>query len=147
MNAVREFLLKFLFRTAYNKIVEQKSLIDEMTSKHIGNGYHLKEELFLPEELGFELHEFYDDTIGYVNVYTKNGWRVIPDLKSDIRGYYSIETPGKCKLVVFLSNSYDAIMFFQALGMDISIDTIMRDHSILDKMDRVLGSKKLPHEA
>lgn len=135
---MKDFLFRTLFPKKALELKQEKEAKEETLRHNYENGYHLKEEVFLPQELGFSMTQHFDDNVGYVDIYTKEGYQLIPDFNSDERGYYSLKMPNGSQFVVRITNSYDAIMILSALGMKVSLETIMGDTSIIDKIDNVL---------
>ena len=126
-------LHKILFPKKEAKLNYYKKATDKLVKESADLGHHLMGELFLPEDLEFTLTKTTDEEVGEMEIYSKEGFNITPS--HDVLHQWSVVTQQGKSIAVKIDSMYDAIVIFKAMGMKISIDTIMNKTETIDKIN------------
>lgn len=100
--------------------------IDDINKFYMQRGAHLSEEVFIPQYLGFEETVFEERDAADTRVYSRDGVNItkIPDGRWFVSGGEGLSCFFK------INNLLQAIHIFQAIGLNVSVDTIIQDNSV-----------------
>lgn len=103
--------LAYMTMVANRRLDKVKVIINES----IKNGYHLFDEIFIPEYLGFQ--ETAPENINDIRIYSKHGYNI-----TRVEGSkWLLHGPGGEKIVLNLPNMYTAITVFASVGLNLNI--------------------------
>lgn len=114
---------------------DMKEAIAQIEKMAYEQGYHLKQNPFIPEYLGFEETVLTANDMVHGRIYTKKGFNVARPVSVDQKGWIVLTSDGKKFENILLENMYNAIVVLRALGMDISVqDYFDHNKKELDRM-------------
>lgn len=92
----------------------------ELRNHHYLQGYHLVDQPFIPQYLGFDEEELRDnEDILIARIYSKDGFNIAKNLKTP---QWAIRNDKGEKFMLIIRNMYEAFVILRACGMDISVE-------------------------
>ena len=98
-------------------------LMDVMMD-NVVNGYHLKDEIFIPEYLGFKPFIVDDKNNIRTTIYSKDGYNMI---RIDDKDWLisNSNSKYKTKVVITVSNMYEAVIILKGIGMEYEMKKVL----------------------
>lgn len=139
---------KFLFPSKHKDIEEYLTIIkdskkelEEIGEMLVDNGIHLKNEVFMPEDILFKVHSHESEKGGITHIFSRNGFSMNQDMKE--LHTWNILPPDGTMVKVKINNLYEGIEFLRILGCDVNFETVMNRTETIDKIESLVGNGKV----
>jgi len=133
--------LKHLMEVA-NRRLER---VHKIVQANADSGYHLEEEVFIPEYLGFT--DVPPEDAGDVRIYSRSGYNM-----ARLDDKWVITGPNNLKATIKIKNMFEAIIILGSMGLDVNVTDYMdakyRDDKpveeiIVEVQDKVIAARTL----
>jgi len=117
--------------------------IDLMIKNNVKSGYHLEEEVFIPEYLGFA--DIPPEGANDVRVWSKNGFNM-----ARLDDKWVITGPNNLKATIKIKNMFEGIIILRSFGLDVNIPDYMNaayredkpiEVIIVEEQDKVIAAR------